>query len=415
MLVAGALVALATILFLWRYADSQIDRIDLPALAKDAQTDAQLVEPTPDTLNVLIVGTDSREGLSEEELLRLGTEEVDGNRTDTIMLVQVAPARPRAVVVSFPRDLRVDVPGEGVAKINGVHNLGGPNLLAQTVQGYTGVAIDHYVEVDIAGFVQLTDAIGGVEVCLESAMEDVYAAVDLPAGCSLLDGYQAAGFVRARRTVDSFGRDDFGRIARQQYFIGQAMDKVTSAGTLLNPVKLKNLIDVVADSITTDKDLSATDMLRLANALKTIGLEDVEMRMVPGFWKAPYIYAYPEQAEALFQSLRDGTSLPDVGLTQPDELVASDVSLAVLNGVGSEGLAAQFGSFIEARGFRVLEVGNADSFEYTNVVVTFTEENRPKAELVAEFVPGAELRVVPSIDLDVDVLVVVGSDWSAGQ
>ncbi|MBW3620840.1 MAG: LCP family protein [Actinobacteria bacterium] len=426
-LTAALLLALASTLALWRYADSRLEREEIPAIEANRDVEAapaatgegEPAAPLPETLNVLVVGTDSREGLTDQQLLELGTEDVGTALTDTIMLVQLSPLREEAAIVSFPRDLRVDVPGEGVLKINAVHPRGGADLLVRTVQDLTDITVDHYVEVNIAGFLEVTDAVGGVEVCLDEPMVDRYAGVDLPAGCQTLDGRKAAGFVRSRRVRDQFGADDdFGRIARQQYFIRQAMERITSANTLANPVRVKRLIDAVAGAVTTDTDLGATQMLRLADSLADISPETVSTRAVPGYYsnETGFVHPYEDQAEALFSALREGTRLPDVGLTAPAELVAGDVTVVVLNGEGTGGLATEVQAFLEARGFEVVATGNAGTdeapdFSYATTEVAYVPDDEAKARLVADFLPGARL-----VELDEpavgDVVVTVGADWS---
>jgi LCP family protein required for cell wall assembly len=423
---AVVILALASGLALWRYADSQLDKTEIAALtanrdADPAASDAADAVVAADALNVVVVGTDSREGLTDQQLLELGTEDVGTNLTDTIMLVQLSPHREQAAIVSFPRDLRVEVPGEGLSKINAVHATGGPDLLVRTVQQVTGVMVDHYLEIDIAGFLDLTDAIGGVEVCLDEPMTDAFAGVDLPAGCQLLDGRDAAGFVRSRRVVDRFGADnDFGRIARQQYFIRQAMTEVTSANTLANPLKVKRLIDAVAHAVTTDRELGAPQMLRLANSLSSLSPDAVETRVVPGYYseETGFVHADEAEAAALFAALREGTELPHVGLTAPKELTAGDVAVTVLNGEGTGGLAGEVQDFLEARGFTVIGTGNAGSddapdYSYDTTEVAHGPGGEAKAALVQQFLPGSELVALDDVPAEGDVVVTVGADWTS--
>lgn len=273
--------------------------------------------------NVLLVGTDSRDGLTDEQLLQMGTERVDGDRTDTIILVQVGGGRATPVMLSFPRDLRVEPPGRDATKVNAVYGKGGPELLVETIEATTGVQIDHYAEINISGILLLTDAVGGVEVCLDGPMVDRYAGVDLPGGCQVLDGVQASGFVRARKeVVDRFGRDDLGRIARQQYFIGRALKTALAPTTLVDPVKLKRLSDVATASLTVDDRLSPLGEIRLAWALRAIATGGADRRVVPSSWREPYMVA-DDTAAALFDALRTGAPLPDVGRSGPEDDAAT--------------------------------------------------------------------------------------------
>ena len=412
-LVAFATLLAASGLALWRYAASRIDRLDIPSIVERPSPAPDDPPPIIGTLNVLVVGTDSRDGLTPEELQELGTEEVDGERPDTLMPIQMTPVRDEAVIVSFPRDLKVDIPGEGTGKINSVLGIGGPTLLVETVEAYSGIQLDHYVQVDIAGFLRLVDIVGGVPICLEEPLVDPQAGADIAAGCHTLVGRDAAGYVRARYTDP---RGDIGRIERQQTFVKAAMARVTSLRTLFDPLRLKRLIDAVGASVTTDKGLGPLTMWQLARGLRSIEADDVDTRVVPSYWQSPYMHAHVEQAEALFQALREGTRLPDVGLTTPQELQPEDVRIAVLNGAGRSGLAAEVRSYLEARGFTVVSTGNAETFDLPRTELSFAPEQRPKARYLREFLPaGVEPSIGPSatVPAGADLMLVVGTDWAA--
>jgi LCP family protein required for cell wall assembly len=305
-------------------------------------------------------------------------------------------------------------------KINAVHAAGGADLLVRTVQDFTGVIIDHYAEINMKGFLALTDAVGGVEVCLDEPLEDVYAGIDLPEGCQNLDGKEGVGFVRSRRVAtEQFGADDFGRINKQQYFIRQAMAKVRSAGTLLNPLKVKAVIDAVGSNLTTDRDLGPREMLSLAGSLQNLEPSDVATRTVPGYWSPDtgFVHAYPEQAEALFQSLRDAETLPDVGTEAPAELEPKDVRVLVLNGVGTEGLASDVADFLTDKGFQVVDATNADEYDpdLQDLTIQYTAGEVARANLLQEYlgdVPVTLVEVEPGTLADgVDVVLTVGSAW----
>jgi LCP family protein required for cell wall assembly len=155
-------------------------------------------------MNVLVVGSDSREGLTDEELQRLGTEPVEGRRTDTIFLLSLQGGR--AAMLSFPRDLYATHCDGRQGRINAAYNTGGPSCLVETVQLMTGIPVTHYLEVNFLGFMRVVDAVDGVTVWLDRPMVDRLAGVDLPAGCVRLDGAGALGFVRSRHVHDAIGR-----------------------------------------------------------------------------------------------------------------------------------------------------------------------------------------------------------------
>ena len=437
MLVGGlALLGVLVAGGLWVYANAQLDEIDVPALEEDAATgsasgdgegegEVAAAGEIADTLNVLVVGNDTREGLSEEQLQQLGTTDEGTALTDTIMLVQISPEREQAVVVAFPRDLRV-MWDEGTTKINAIHPMGGPDALVGAVQDLTGVDLDHYVEIDMKGFLDLADALGGVEVCLDEPLVDEYAGVNLPAGCQTLDSTEALGFVRARKTAsEQFGAADFGRIAKQQYYLQQATEKATQLGTLVNPLKVKNLIDAVASAITTDRALGLTDMYRIANTLKGVNADDVIMRTVPSYWDPDeqMVIMEPEPAETLFQALREGGDLGDVGTEAPDELAPADVRVLIVNGVGISGLAGDVQSYLEERDFVVTDAVNPEDVEpgaefdlgLEGLTIRHTAQDRSRAELLRDHLGDVpvELEEVEAGELpeDVDVLLEVGSAW----
>lgn len=427
--VVGVLVLLGVLTAggLWWYANSQLEEIDVPSLDRD--DDVAAAGEIEDTLNVLVVGNDTREGLTEQQLQELGTTDEGTRLTDTIMLVQITSQREKAVVVAFPRDLRVQLAGDGDVKINSVvARGGGPDALVDVVQDFTGVDLDHYVEINMAGFLELADALGGVEVCLEQPLVDEFAGIDLPAGCQSLSSTQALGFVRSRRTTtEQFGTGDFGRIAKQQYYLRQAMQQATGLGTLVNPVKVKNLIDAVASAVTTDRALGLTDMYRIANTLEGVTADDVLMRTVPGTVQTidgvSYVIHDPGPTTDLFAALRDGGDLGELGMEAPDELQPADIRVLVVNGVGIEGLAGDVRSYLEDREFVVVDAVNPSDldpdaeFDTTleRLTIRHTADTRTRAELLLDHLGDVPVDLeevaAEALPEGADVVLEVGSAW----
>ncbi|HET9672497.1 MAG TPA: LCP family protein, partial [Actinomycetota bacterium] len=209
-----------------------------------------------DVCNYLLLGSDSRAGLTPEELVQFGDDEhIGGTRADTIMLVQLDPRREKAVVLSFPRDLWVEIPGHGWDKINqsfaGGIERGGPERVAKTIHRLTGLTVNHYLYVDLLGFQQVVDTLGGVEMCIPFAVQDPLSALDLQAGCQTLDGRQALAYVRTRHLPCDESAPDLHRIARQQQFLRAVINR------MLQPTELARapgLVEPILESLTRDRD-----------------------------------------------------------------------------------------------------------------------------------------------------------------
>ena len=167
-------------------------------------------------------------------------------------------------MVSIPRDSYVPIPDYGSDKINAAFSIGGPPLLAQTVEQATGLRIDHYAEIGFGGFAGLVDAVGGVTMCPAEPINDPLAGIDLPAGCQELDGRTALGYVRSRATA----RADLDRMVNQRQFMSALVDRAASPAVLLNPLRWYPMARAAADTITVDDGDHIWDLARLAWALR---------------------------------------------------------------------------------------------------------------------------------------------------
>ncbi|WP_225644187.1 LCP family protein [Streptomyces werraensis] len=239
-----------------------------------------------DALNILLIGSDSRAGAENRRYGRdPGTE-----RSDTVILLHLSAGRRSATAVSIPRDLMVDVPDcrrpDGsrsapmFAQFNAAFEVGGSACTVRTAEKLTDIRVDHHVVVDFKGFKDMVDAVDGVEVCLNEPIDDKDAHLHLPAGQVTLDGEQALGYVRARKTLGD--GSDTGRIERQQRFLGALVNKVRSNEILLNPVKLYPVLDAATSSLTTDPELaSLRGLYELVRGLRDIPAEGVQFLTVP--------------------------------------------------------------------------------------------------------------------------------------
>ncbi|WP_245797268.1 LCP family protein [Corynebacterium aquilae] len=222
--------------------------------------------------NWLLVGSDSRQGLTEEDVQRLGTGgDIGSSRTDTIMVLHLDTFG-KPTLLSIPRDSYVNVPGIGMDKINASFAAGGPQLLVQTVEQATGLPIDHYAEVGFGGFAGMVDAVGGVTLCPDQDIDDPLAHLNVVAGCQEMDGPTALGFVRTRATAEG----DLDRVRRQREFFAALVDETTSASTLLNPWKDFQLAKAVKDSVTIGDGDHVWSLARAAFAVAG-GVEQVTM------------------------------------------------------------------------------------------------------------------------------------------
>jgi len=257
------LLILLLLLILWlvgvpAYAWTQIARVDAaPAGQRPADQPGK---------TFLLVGSDSRAGLSKAEQKQLGTGSTDGQRTDTIMIVYLPPGG-KPALISVPRDSYVDIPKNGKNKINAAYAFGGPELLVQTVEQNTGLRMDGYMEIGFGGFVNIIDALGGIRMCLPNAIKDHDSHIDLRKGCQTLSGPEALGYVRMRK-ADPLG--DLGRVQRQREMLAAVADKAASPATVLNPVRYWKFNLATAEAIKLGRDTTLPEALWLAYAMKRI-------------------------------------------------------------------------------------------------------------------------------------------------
>ena len=249
-------------------------------------------EKTSQALNYLVVGSDSREGLSRAQIRKLkvgSTAVAAGGRSDTMFLVHISKSRDSAFFVSLPRDTLVMVPAhksqdgttdipERPGKLNAAFAFGGAPLLIQTIEKKTNLKIDHYIEINFAGFTGVVDALGGIEVCTKVAIDDPKSHLVLSAGTHTLDGIEALKYVRTR---DFDGRGDIGRMERQQQFVGAVLRKATSTGTLLNPIKLANFYNATISTVKMDEGVDKNDILTLAKQMRNLSSGKIRTLTVP--------------------------------------------------------------------------------------------------------------------------------------
>lgn len=257
------------------WTESRIDRIPDSEL-----TSLSAVGAEPE--NFLIVGTDDRSNLPEEWDDKFG--DIGGRRTDVIMLGHVVPGE-RIQLLSLPRDLMVDIPGNGTNRINAAYVFGGPDLLVETVQQETGVPINHYVEIDFGGFARVVDSLGGVTMNFPEPARDSKSGLDVEAGTQTLDGEDAVAYARSRKYEvyrdgewTGTGGGDIARTQRQQEVMVRLFDQVTSPSSAFN---LPTFLPTFADQITADEGLGLGLMTELGRAALGLRSGDIERATLP--------------------------------------------------------------------------------------------------------------------------------------
>ena len=369
------------------------------SIHRENVTAAMLGKRPPFTagLNILVIGSDSRQGLGR----KFGSD-VLGARSDTSMLLHIAPGHTRADIISFPRDSMVPVlacandqqghpgqsaqPGE-LERLNATFSAGGAPCLWKTLEQETGIRIQHFVEVNFAGFQSIVNDVGGVPVCLPFAINNPQARLHLAAGKRVVNGAQALAFVRLRENVGE--GSDTQRIQRQQYFLAAVMQKLKSTNLLSQPSRIFNVVRDVAKSLTTDSGLDLSTMLRIADSMKSLSSSSVQLVTVP---VVPYVgdptaelsWEQP-QSDLMFRAIEADRDLPTsakangngkaktarTATTEPTVSPAK-VSVQVLNGSGVNGVAGSAATALTAKGFTVTGTGPAANYSYTSTTIQYS-------------------------------------------
>lgn len=373
-------------------------------------------------MNVLLVGTDGRDRISDEERRRYRLGGAPCHCTDTIMIVHISADRERASVVSLPRDSYAEVPaGEGrkahPIKINAAYAEGGPNLTVRTVEHMTHVKIDHYLEVDFTSFMKTVDVVGGVRICTAEPLKDSYTGLDLPAGTHRLMGGEALQYVRARH-VDS--DSDLGRVHRQQRFMAALIERATSSGILLNPMRFRDVTRAVLGSVRADKGFGTGELLDLGRAMRNFSPSSSEFTTVPIGQLAYEVKGLgstvkwnTSQAERLFRALREDKPLAAQRPKRravPVEVAPQQIRVQVENGTAAADLGKRVDAALAAAGFRTTgrPVAAADRSVKRTVVAHDPGWDR-SAKSLAAALPGSELRPVKG--LGPTLKVIAGTDF----
>jgi LCP family protein required for cell wall assembly len=368
--------------------------------------------------NYLIVGSDSRENLSEEDPTAGAfvddTSPTDGKRSDTIMILRIDPKAEKAAILSLPRDLYVPIAGrKGKDRINSAYGEG-RQVLIDTIEENFGIIINHYVEVDFNGFKGLVQAIDGVRMYFETPVRDTQTGlrVDTP-GCILLDENGALAFARSRhleyKTENGWQTDptaDLGRITRQQIFIRRAMTKALGRG-LTNPVTLNGLVGVAVDNVGLDPRLDATDIIRLGKRFAAFNPDTLVSYTIP-------TDSDRTSGGASIQRLLEREAEPILNVFRglpPGSINPKLVDVTVLNGSGVDRQAEDVGAALATLGFVISETGS-----YREIVERTTVFHGPGGEdagvRVLQHITGNPALVMDPDLTSSEVYVVTGVDFT---
>jgi LCP family protein required for cell wall assembly len=397
-----------------------------------APVPTDLTDPDGSDQNILLVGNDTRAGATRAELKALHTgHDVTTANADTMMVLHIPANGSRPSLVSFPRDSWVSIPGHGKAKLNAAYPDGynaaksagkdekdaqsaGLILTIRTLHTLTGLHIDHYMQVNLLGFYRISEAIGGVTVCLNAAQNAKtdsdayghgYSGIDLPKGVSVIKGKQALAFVRQRHGLP---HGDLDRIKRQQYFLKAAFQKITSAGTLLNPFKMRDLLKAVGQSLLVDPKL---DLISLARQFESLTSGKISFATIPN--NGPQVI-YPDGVETAIVEINHA-AIPafidqlegkgDSAFKKAKPASPGSVTVDVLNGTSVARLASRNADALKGLHFRIDNVDSTASTAHTTIEYPPGKEAQAKAVLLA--VPHA--RTVESPGL-ARVTVALGAD-----
>ena len=418
--VSGSLVAYAK----YRTVYDSIGRVDVSSDlhgAKQPPVD-------PNAINILLIGSDSRSGANGKIG---GTDGIDGQRSDTVMVLHIAPAGHSAVVLSFPRDSVVPVlgctaengsPGQTadsgeVEQINTTFANGGPGCLWETLEQTTNIHIDNFVELTFEGFEKVINDLGGVNVCLPAAVDNPKSGLDLSAGPHHVFGPEALAFWRTREDLGE--GSDLQRIQRDQFLMAALLQGIEHSGLLSSPTKISAVIGDVARNMTTDKGLNQSRMLSIAEGLRHLTSQNVQFIEVPTqtYEPDPAWVQWTSQASQLFSQVAHDTTIPKAAKKKPVATAATvspaKVNVEVLNGSGLQGVAAEGSADLTSRGFNVVGSTNATNFNYTKSVVEYASAaDLPAATTLEHEFSDVEILQVPTLTPGT-VDVILGSDFTS--
>jgi LCP family protein required for cell wall assembly len=379
---------------------------------------------TPGT-TFLLVGSDDRSGLSRKQRAQLKLGKLDyGRHTDTMILIHISEQDGQVAMVSIPRDSYVQIPpwqdeqgkkfNSETNRINVAYGRGGPALAVNTVEQATGLKIDHYLEIDFAGFTNIVEALGGVEICVDKPLKDSPSGLDIEAGKSTLNPAQSLAFVRARQ-LDA--NSDIGRVERQRTFVLAMGKKIFSKEMLTDPGSFNRVVDAIARSVKADTGLSLSQLISIGSSLRKVQLNKVDMTTVPldnTSFTAPGVGSVvlwnERKANNLFEKIAQDLPAKTPVAAASTDLLPTEVQVNVFNASGLKGLATTAVDDLVRAGFVVPDPAANWGVSGAKVsVVRHSPDQLAAAQLLAELFPGTRVEKADELGSRIDLLV--GENW----
>lgn len=386
---------------LLRQADASLTRIQVPEL--------DVVEATSLASSFLVVGSDSRAGLSEADRAELTLGNFTGQQSDTIIYVAISEDRSTVTLVSIPRDLLVFDDDGRPRKLTDLF-AGGPDPLVRALRSNLGLPVNHFAMVSLGGFIDIVRTLGSVEVCLERPLVDVKSGADFEAGCHEMGPRDALAFVRSR----SGPRADFQRIDRQQQFIRSVLVRLLDGRLLVDPARSYQLVDDVASNLVTDDRLGIAQMRSLSTEMLGVVRDGLPMMTMPSYPRTvagrAYVLPYGPGARALLEDLRDGRAPAPRGTAQ----TRGQTTVVLFSGGRVTGTQIVQDTVLSS-GFRSMGTAGPGPSRI-DALDTTTVYSLPEEELRAEWVAavlGAPVLPLPEgvrVPDGAQVVVAVGED-----
>lgn len=373
-----------------------------------ANTDEAVVEELSERVegepvNILVIGSDSREALPDDfgDFGNFG-----GQRADVIMIVRLDEDGAR--ILSLPRDLKVQIDGQGTQKINAAYAFGQAPLMVKTVTNVTGIPIHHYVEMDFFGFASIVDELGGVEINFPNPARDLKSNLSVDAGRQTLNGQMALAYARSRSyqelrngTWQSVDSSDFGRIARQQSLIFAMLSAAKRPSIVFDAGAI---LGAVGDHVTIDAAIDQQTLVSLALRVKDLTPAQIQATTLPtkSASENGVFYLVEDQPAA---SEVIAAFLGEAGLVQD----SGPIRTQVLNGNGGAGQAGEWAAALERLGFQVDDVGDATAFDFPVTQIQARPADLARAQEVADALGFGEV-ATGTMPADIDVVVILGID-----